>query len=119
MYKRSELFASYRYRLYFLAALMIWVVIFNHAAEVYSYAIAIFAVAIWYVLQPPNKYLNMAICLFLFLTSIITLEPSPKYLVNYILSHSLKAIPYFIVFLVIVGQMLTGVFFQANRKQLL
>jgi hypothetical protein len=116
MYKRSALFASYRYRLYFLAALMIWVVIFNHAAEVYSYAIAIFAVAIWYVLQPPNKYLNIAICLFLFLTSIITLEPSPKYLISYILSHSLKAVPYFIVFLVLITQMITGVF-PVNRKQ--
>jgi len=106
MYIRRKLFSAYYYRLFFLAALLIWVVIFNHASEVYGYAIAILGVALWYVHQPPSRAINIFILLFIFFATILSIDPTPRIISKYIYEHSLKAIPYTFLFLAILFQML-------------
>jgi hypothetical protein len=106
MYIRRKLFSAYYYRLFFLAALLIWVVIFNHASEVYGYAIAILGVGFWYVHQPPSRAINIFILIFIFFATILSIDPTPRIISKYIYEHSLKAIPYTFLFLAILFQML-------------
>jgi hypothetical protein len=108
MYVRYKLFASYNYRLYFLASILIWVTIFNHASEIYGYAIAIWGVGIWYALQKPSKALNIFIGLFVFFGTFLSIDPTPHIILDYIYEHGLKALPFTIMFGVIVWEMLKG-----------
>ncbi len=106
MYVRYKLFSVYYYRLYFLCGTLIWVVLFNHASEIYGYAIAILGVGIWYATQPASKKLNIFICLFILFATVLSIDPTPRFISKYIYEHALKALPYSIMFAVIVWQML-------------
>ena len=107
MYMRLKLFKEYYYRLYFLSALLIWLTIFNHAAEIYSYAIAIWGVGIWYALQKTSKAINIFICLFVFFATVLSIDPTPHVVLDYIYNHALKSLPFFLIFCVIIWQMLS------------
>lgn len=57
---RRELHDSYRYRLWMLASVLIWTVIFNHRAESPTFIIAMGGVGLWYFSQkttPINAWL--------------------------------------------------------------
>jgi Glycosyltransferase family 87 len=108
MYLKTNLYKSYYYRLYFLCAILIWVTIFNHASEIYGYAIAIWGVGIWYALQKPSKALNIFMVLFIFFGTVLSIDPTPHIILDYIYGHGLKALPFAIMFGVIVWQMLRG-----------
>ena len=118
MYIRTGLFKEYRYRVYFFCALMMWMPLFNHAAEIYSYAIAIIGVATWYAYQPRNKWLDRGILLFIFLASVTPIDPMPKAWSYFVREHNLKVIPYMILFAVVLGQMLfnKSTFFRKEIK---
>lgn len=107
MYIRHKLFKEYYYRLYFLCALLIWVTVFNHASEIYGYAIAIWGVGIWYTLQKPGKAMNIFICMFVFFATVLSIDPTPHIILDYIYAHGLKSLPFFLIFCVIVWQLLT------------
>ncbi len=49
---RRSLWSEFGFRLTYLAALLIWVVIFNHKAESPTYVIAVCGVALWAVAEP-------------------------------------------------------------------
>jgi Glycosyltransferase family 87 len=108
MYLKTNFYKSYYYRLYFLCAVLIWVTIFNHASEIYGYAIAIWGVGIWYALQKPSKALNIFILLFIFFGTVLSIDPTPHIILDYIYGHGLKALPFTIMFGVIVWGMLKG-----------
>lgn len=118
MYLRKKHFDHYRYRLYFFCAMMIWMVIFNHAAEIYSYAIAVIGVGIWFVAQPKKRHSSLLIAAFIFFASILSIDPTPKIISDFIYQHSLKSLPYAFIFAVIIIQMLGGIKFSADRQKL-
>jgi hypothetical protein len=118
MYLRKKCFQHYQYRLYFLCAMMIWVVIFNHAAEIYSYAIAIIGVGIWFVTQPQRRYNTFLIVAFIFFASILSIDPTPKIISDYIYQHSLKSLPFAMIFAIIIFQMLRGINFSTVQNKL-
>ena len=105
MYVNFKLFKNNIYRYYFLSAMLIWVAIFNHAAEIYSYAIAIWGVGIWFVLQPMHKLQGVFIGCFIFFATILSIDPTPRVISDFLYHHSLKALPFTIVFLRIVWQL--------------
>ena len=104
---RRGLFKEYFYRYYFLCALFIWVVLFNHASEIYGYAIAILGVGLWYVHQKQNRAMTVFIILFIFFASVLSIDPTPQFISRYIYHHSLKTIPYTIILGIILFQMLS------------
>jgi hypothetical protein len=83
------------YRLYVLASVLIWVVIFNHKGESPTYVIAIVGIAIWYFIKQPASRTDLVL-LFLALaftsfssTDVIT----PFYIAKtYVEPYSLKAV---------------------------
>jgi hypothetical protein len=107
MYTRKRLFDIYLYRVYFLCVMLIWVALFNHASEIYGYAISILGVGLWYATKPTSKNLNIFICLFIFFATILCIDPTPRIISVYIYEHALKPIPYALMMLYLIWEMLT------------
>ena len=103
-YTRPKLFRNYMYRLFFLSALMIWVAIFNHGAEDFSYSISIIGIGIWYVSQSKNRLLNWCLVFFILIACVSPIDPTPKPIVHFVIVHKLKAIPYTFMWLMITYQ---------------
>ncbi len=96
-------------RLQILAFLLMWVVLFNHAAESCTYVIAIYGAAIWYKTSAANR-LNTSLLIFVFiLTSLSATDFFPKFIRNtYIFPYSLKVIPILCVWLKLQYQVYFG-----------
>jgi hypothetical protein len=69
-------------------------------------------VAIWYILQDEKKWWTIALLIFaLVLTSLSTTDFFPKFIkVEYVRPYALKALPCFLIWLVIAFQLLTKKF---------
>jgi hypothetical protein len=76
-----------------LAYVLIWVIIFNHAAESSTYVIAISGVAIWY-LSSPKRYLEKSLLVLTFILSVLSpTDIFPDYLKEkFIKPYALKAL---------------------------
>ena len=118
-YTRPQLFSNYMYRLFFLSALMVWVALFNHGAEDFSYSISIIGIGIWYVCQPKNRLLNWFMVLFILIACVSPVDPTPKPIIHFVIAHKLKAIPYAVMWLVITYQLLFKKYTFFNDKRLM
>ena len=107
MYLRRNLMTEYLYRLYFLCVLLMWVVLFNHAAEIYGYAIAILGVGIWFVHQKQSARMTAFMIFFIIVATVLSIDPTPQPIQMYIYRHNLKALPYCLLMLLMIFQMLT------------
>ena len=97
-----------KFQLSYLAFLLIGVVIFSSSAESATYVIAMMGVGIWFVVQPEKKYWVLALVVFaILLTSLSTTDLFPKSIkANYIRPLGLKALPCFVIWLVLCVQLL-------------
>ena len=120
MYIRTNLFKEYYYRVYFLCSILIWVALFNHVSEITSYAIAICGVGFWFVHQKQTKAIKILIPVFILIATVLSMDPTPRFILNYIYDHSLKSLPYAVIWLCILQQMLTKKkeFFHSDSKNL-
>jgi hypothetical protein len=105
-------FSQYKnayFKLSYLAFALIGVVIFSSSAESPTYVIAVAGVAIWYVIQ--GSYTSLLNIILLVLTFLLTiLSPTdivPRFLKDdFIIRYSLKALPCFLVWSVLIFQLL-------------
>lgn len=107
MYIRTSLFKEYYYRIYFLCSILIWVALFNHVSEITTYAIAICGVGFWFVHQNQTKVMTIYIVLFVLVATVLSIDPTPGVIKNYIYDHSLKTLPFVFIWVCILYQMLT------------
>jgi hypothetical protein len=100
-------FNSLPFKLYFLASLLIWVVIFNHKAESPTFIIAISGVAIWFFSQR-LKTENLILILFAFVFTILSpTDLFPKNIrVHYIVPYVWKVVPCIFIWLKIIIDLL-------------
>lgn len=106
-YLRFEYFKDTRYRLYLLCSVLITTVIFTTSAESPTYIIAFPAACIWYIMQEHNKIINAFFIFILLLTSFSYSDIFTPYLrENIIRPYSLKALPSFILWIIIIKQVL-------------
>lgn len=116
-------FKQYQYqnfRLYYLAAVLLSVVLFSTGSESSTYIIAVAGAAIFFVLQPRpwNKGVILLLGFMLLLTCLSPTDIFPKVVrVEWIRPYSLKALPCFIIWLVIIFQLLTKKSFDADIYQ--
>ncbi len=115
---RFAQFKNLHFQLSYLAFALIGVVIFSSSAESPTYIIAISGVAIWYIIQEKKSPATIALFIFAFLiTSFATTDFFPQYLkVNLIKPYSLKALPCFLIWLVLAYQLLLKDFSRSNIK---
>jgi Glycosyltransferase family 87 len=87
-------------RLLTLAYLLMWVILFNHAAESNTHIISIMGVAIWYVVVPKSRF-TLGLLVFAFiLTELSPSDVFPRYIrTHYVQPYALKALPIFLIWL--------------------
>jgi Glycosyltransferase family 87 len=98
-YLNHKMFDSAQFRLSVLSSIMIWCIIFNHAAESNHYIIAITGVALWYV--NGNKYTtDLLLMILAFIFSLTSSNFFPSYLrERYIMPMALKSLPFLFIWL--------------------
>ncbi len=102
---RFKLYRNTVYQLYYLALALITLVIFSSGAESATYVIAIVGVAIWFVLNMHKaSAVDKAVLVFvLVVTSLSSTDLVPQLIKhNIIRTYALKALPCFIVWLIII-----------------
>ena len=91
---RKEAYKHELFRMLFLSALLIWVVIFNHKAEPQTFIIAISGVAIWYFSRPTTAVSLTLACLAFVLTTLSHTDLFPRFLRNgFVVPYGLKVVP--------------------------
>ena len=115
---RFSQFKSTQFQLSYLAFVMIALVIFSSSAESATYVIAMTGVGIWYTAQEEKKKWAIVLLIFaIILTGLSTTDLFPKSLkINYVRPYGLKALPCFIIWLVIAFQLLFKKFINNLNK---
>lgn len=88
------------FKLYYLALVLISVVIFSSAAESPTFVIAVTGAAVWFITQqqPYSTKVKVTLWLLFLLTILSPTDLIPPYIrINFILAYSLKALPCFII----------------------
>jgi hypothetical protein len=97
---RVREYSSRHFRLLFLAALLVWMVIFNHKAEPNTFVIAVAGVAVWYLVQPNTPLRNSLALLVFVLTCLSTTTIFPNVLRRSLIQpYSLRVLPCLLVWL--------------------
>ncbi|MCY7293673.1 MAG: DUF2029 domain-containing protein [Ferruginibacter sp.] len=109
---RISLLKVKSFQLSYLAFLLIGVVIFSSSAESSTYVIAMMGVGIWFVVQKEKNYWVIALLVFaLLLTSLSTTDVFPRSIkADYVRPFALKALPCFIIWVVLCFQLIIGKF---------
>ena len=85
-------FADFRMR--FLCALLVYMVIFNHQSESPSFVIAVTGIAIWFVISPRSWWHTTLMVLTILIVSISSTDITPKsWQQNFFVHYRLKTIP--------------------------
>lgn len=113
-YTQYKYFKDIRYQLYFLCSVLIFTVIFSTSAESPTYIIAFPACCLWFVLQPSSKKVNAFFVFCLLVVSFSYSDIFTKYTREFSMQHSLKALPCFMLWLVILYQILTRQFLKID-----
>jgi hypothetical protein len=106
---RIKQYQYLNFRLSYLALALIGVVIFSSGAESPTYVIAVAGVAIWFVIQnmPKSNWVIALLVLTFILTILSPTDIIPRFIrQEYIVRYSLKALPCFIAWCVLIFQLL-------------
>lgn len=105
---RSNQLKNKYFQLSYLCFTLIGVVIFSSSAESPTYIIAMMGVALWFVIQNPKNRLVLCLMAFaLLITSLSATDLFPRYIkVHLVQAYSLKALPCFVVWMLIATQLL-------------
>ena len=117
-YLQWNYFKDIRFRVYLLCLVLIMTVIYTTSAESPTYIIAFPAVCIWYMLQANKKWVNIVFIFALLLTSFSYSDLFTPYVRDHIIRpYSLKALPCFIIWIIIVVQMWKKQFLSIDEKK--
>lgn len=121
-YWHIKYYKDLRYRLYLLCSVMIFTVIFSTGSESPTYIIAFPAMCIWFLMQNPSPKWNL---FFIFVVILTTFSYSdlltPYVRIHIVRPYSLKALPGFITWLILVYQIATAQFLKLdlNRNRIM
>ena len=115
---RWKQFKFTTFQLSYLALALIGVVIFSTSAESATFVIAVMGVGIWYVIQQQKTvWINIVLGFVLLLTSLSATDLFPEYIrMNFVRPYSLKALPCFLVWLILGYQLLKKNFSLADTQ---
>ncbi len=95
--------------------------LFNHVSEITTYSIAICGVGFLFVHQKQTKALKIFMVMFVLIATVLSIDPTPRFIIKYIYEHSLKTLPFAFIWVCILYQMLTKKqdFFKLPAQELL
>ncbi len=104
---RFKQFVSQKFRMFFLASILLWVVLFNHRAESPTFVIAVSGVAIWFFGQTQNIFNLVLILIALVFTILAPTDIFPAHIRNDIfVPYAVKVVPCFFIWLKLIYDML-------------
>lgn len=109
-YVSVKSYGKLTYQLGILASTLLFVVLFSSGSENCTYIIAITGAALWFIIQnkPYSKYVVALFVFTIFLTFCAGSDLAPAFVRKEIIQpYALKALPYFIVWLTLVYQLVT------------
>jgi len=85
---------TYLYRLLWLSAVLLWVVVFNHKAESATFVIAAAGAILWFVVQPCTR-INLALLMLVFVLTVLSpTDFFPSFLrITYVHPYALMVFP--------------------------
>jgi Glycosyltransferase family 87 len=102
------------FRLRFLCALLVYMVIFNHQSESPSFVIAVTGIAIWFVSTPRSWWHTAVMVLTILIVSVSSTDITPKsWQQNFFVHYRLKTIPCTLAWLTMMWELLT---FRASER---
>lgn len=105
------------FQLRYLALCLISVVIFSSSAESVTYIIALAGVAVWYVQQEKKTWLLHGFMVFLFLVTVFSpTDLVPRFMKLFIRAYALKALPCFIVWLLLLKEVTCNKFSDSTQS---
>ncbi|MFN8713160.1 MAG: glycosyltransferase family 87 protein [Bacteroidota bacterium] len=113
---RKQHWQNESFRMLYLAAVLIWTVIFNHKAESPTYIIAITGIGIWAVSQPKG-ILKTALLLLAFIgTELVPTDIFPhSWRTEFFVPYAVKAFPAILIFGVLMWRLLRGKYFAEQK----
>lgn len=115
---RISQYKTVSFRLYYLCLALIGVVIFSSSAESSTFVLAVTGIAIWYVIQdePRQQWMHWLLGFVILFTSLSATDLFPPYVrEQFIYPYSLKALPCFAVWCVIMYHLLFKDFRKGKR----
>lgn len=99
--------ANAAFRLRFLCALLVYMVIFNHQSESPSFVIAVTGIAIWFVTTPRTWWHTTVMVLTILVVSISSTDITPKsWQQHFFVHYRLKTIPCTLAWLTMIWELL-------------
>jgi hypothetical protein len=105
---RVHNWAFLSFRLRFLCALLVYMVIFNHQSESPSFVIAVTGIAIWFVITPRSWWHTTVMVLTILVVSISSTDITPKsWQRDFFVHYRLKTIPCTVAWVTMIWELLT------------
>ena len=115
---RYKQYGYSKFRLSYLANILIWMVIFNHKAESPTFIIAVTGVAIWYFSLERSPLRTSMLILTLIFTSLSVTDLFPReFRVDVVEEYAIKAVPCIFVWFMISYEMLFTDQYALNEKR--
>ncbi|MEI6079592.1 MAG: glycosyltransferase family 87 protein, partial [bacterium] len=92
-------FSDYKYRLLYVASILIWVIIFNHKAESPTFIIAVTGVALWYSVSELTPFNRVLVLLVFVFTTLSPTDLFPKIIFRWVNYNIVKALPCILVWI--------------------
>ncbi len=106
-FARFKLYSNEAYRLLSLAAILIWVIIFNYKAESATYIIAVTGVGIWYFSGPAKLWRNIMLWTVFVFTCLSFTDIFPGNIKhNFIQPYCIKSVPCILLWGIIVVELM-------------
>ena len=100
-----QAYASFGFRLRFLASLMMWMIVFNHLAESPTFVVAMCGVALWVFSQPRTPLRSALAAAAFFFVSFAYSDLFPRGLrEQFVKPYVLKAVPVILAWLVLTAE---------------
>ena len=104
---RINRYKELNFRINYFAALLIWLIIFNHRAESPTYIVAISGIAIWFFSSPQKPMDKYLLIFALILTSFSPSDLFPRYLrVHFVVPYTLKALPCILIWMKLISNLI-------------
>ncbi|MCW3111029.1 MAG: hypothetical protein JWQ09_5535, partial [Segetibacter sp.] len=92
-----------RWQVNYIAAICLFIIVFNHAAEPATYLIAVAGIAIWYFNNEASLLNNLLLILAIVFTILTVTDIIPSYIKqNFILPYSIRAVPCALVWMKVI-----------------
>ena len=107
---RFKQYGNQNFRLYYVATILLSIVLFSTGSESPTYIIAVTGAALYFILQkrPFNPWILFLLIFMLFLTCLSPTDIFPRGIRNnFIKPYSLKALPCFLIWITILYQLIT------------